>query len=107
IALANEFSDVDRGVHIGRQRVSKVRIEIGESRTVDDQIKFGTQPGGNLSIDPESWLSDVAFDHLDLVVDELQQLRSIFLVKRIEYRRIFNQFLKALLRGVGLLAADQ
>src|SRR5690349_24941074 len=97
IAPADEFSHVDGGVYIRRKRISQVRIEVGEPGAVDDQIKVRAQPRGNVSIDSQPGLSHIALDHFNLFVDELQELRSVFLVKWIEYGRFFSQLLKALL----------
>ena len=64
IRLAYKDGHIHCGVYIRCQRISQIWIEIGQTRTIDDEIKLLLQRLGDFRRKPQVRLANVALDHL-------------------------------------------
>jgi hypothetical protein len=79
--LPDEINEVVCSVDIDRKGLPQIRIEVGQSRTVDHQIQVLSQAFAYFGREAEARLSDVTFDNLDAITDETRQLVTVFLVE--------------------------
>ena len=107
IRRSHEFENIDGSIRVGRQCVAQVGIEVGQARTVNDQIQVLLQMARRLGAESEAWLGDIPFDDLDLVAQKAEKPVAVALKQRIEHRRVFHHLLEAPVRGIRLLPADQ
>ena len=107
IGCAQKFNQVKDRRHIARQGFAKVRIEIRQAGTIDDEVQIARKLRSRLRGNPQSRLAHVALDDFDALGDKLREPVAKPLLQRIKYGRLFENFLKAPLRGRRALAADQ
>src|ERR1700680_1290793 len=93
--------------HIARQGFAKIRIEIRQPGTIDDEVQIARELCPPLRGNPQSRLAYVALDDLDALGDKLSEPAAKLLLQGIEYRRLFENLLKTPLRSCCALAADQ
>src|SRR5450759_211647 len=93
--------------HIARQGFAKVRIEIRQDGTIKNQVQIERELRSLFRGNPQSRLANVALDDFDALGDKLREPAAKLLLQWIKYRRLFENFLKAPLRGRHALAADQ
>jgi hypothetical protein len=93
--------------HIARQGFAKVRIEIRQAGTIDDEVEIARKLRPPLRGNPQSRLAHVALDDFHAFGDKLREPVAKALLKWVKYGRLLENFLKATLRGRRALAADQ
>src|SRR5438270_9191975 len=107
IRATNKVQNVYRSLGVGGERVAQIRIEIGQSRAVDDEIEILLEMAQGVGAESETRSGNVPLDNLDFFVQELEEPVSMPLKQRIEYWRVLHHLLETALGRIRFLPSNQ
>src|SRR6266571_159834 len=73
VGAAHEFENIDSRIGIGRESVAQIGIKVRQAGAVNDQVETFLQIAGGWFAQSQTGLDDIAFNHLDLIAQEIRE----------------------------------